>query len=82
MHVSIHSLKRTLFDGEAKAVNCKTAIGEITVLDHHLPLISILVPGVIKVELGEGKDDQYFPIKNGLLEVKQDNQARFIVEEE
>ena len=80
MHISIHSLKRTLFDGAAKSVNCKTGVGEITILDHHRPLISILTPGVIKVTT-QDNTDEYFPIQNGLVEVKQDNQARFIVEE-
>ena len=81
MRVAIHSLKRTLYDGEAKAVNCKTASGEITILDHHRPLISIMTPGVMKVTTPDEKEE-YFPIRNGLLEVKQDNQARFIVEED
>jgi F-type H+-transporting ATPase subunit epsilon len=81
MHISIHSLKRTLFDNDAKAINCKTQSGEITILDHHRPLISILVPGVVKVTTPDGKEE-FFPIRNGLLEVKQDNEARFIVEEE
>jgi F-type H+-transporting ATPase subunit epsilon len=81
MHLSIHSLKRTLFDGEAKAINCKTQSGEITILNHHRPLISILVPGVLKVTTSDEKQE-YFPIRNGLLEVKQGNEARFIVEEE
>ena len=80
MHISIHSLKRTLFNGDAKAVNCKTSSGEITILDHHRPLISILVPGILKVTTPDDKDE-YFPICNGLLEVKQNNEARFIVEE-
>lgn len=80
MRISIHSLKRTLFDGEARAVNCKTASGEITILDNHRPLITILTPGVMKVELADGAE-KFFPIRNGLAEVRHNSHARFIVEE-
>ncbi|MBI5220644.1 MAG: F0F1 ATP synthase subunit epsilon [Candidatus Liptonbacteria bacterium] len=81
MRVQIYSLKRTLFDGEAKAVNCQTRLGEITILDQHEPLVAILAAGTLHVTPTSG-EDRYFPVKDGFLEVKPDNHARLIVEEE
>jgi F-type H+-transporting ATPase subunit epsilon len=79
MRLSIYSLRRTLFEGEAQAVNLQTVSGEITVLDHHRPLISMLKEGVLKVTAG-GKDD-YFPVKSGFIEVDQDNRVKLLVDE-
>ena len=79
MHLSIHSLKKTLFDGEAHSLNCKTEAGEITVLDHHRPLISVLTQGVLKIIDKESKT-HYISISFGFLEVQKDN-ARAIIGE-
>jgi F-type H+-transporting ATPase subunit epsilon len=80
MKLSIYSLRKTLFEGEAKSVNCQTKAGEITVLDNHRPLISVLKQGVIKI-IDKNEKEHYVNTTSGFLEVKQDNEARFIVEE-
>jgi F0F1-type ATP synthase epsilon subunit len=78
MKVSVFSLKNILFQGEAKSLNCKTITGEITVLDNHQTLITVLSAGVIKV-IDENNKEQFFEIESGFLEVKPDNQVRLIV---
>lgn len=80
MKVEMYSLKRVVFEGEATSVNCKTAMGEITVLENHEPLISLLQEGPVTVTL-PGGEERHFPIKGGFLEVKAENIARFIVDE-
>ena len=80
MKLGVYSLKKVLFQGEAEAINCKTASGEITILDNHRPLISILQPGTIKIT-NSAKKEQYIPVASGVLEVKEDNEARMLVEE-
>jgi ATP synthase F1 epsilon subunit len=80
MHLSIYSLKRILYEGEAKLLNCKTASGEITVLDHHRPLISELKAGVVKV-LDGSNAEHFFNLKSGFLEVNSQNQVRLLVDE-
>lgn len=80
MKLSIYSLKKTLYAGEAVAINCKTTSGEITVLDHHRPIVSVLQPGTIHI-VDSSKKDHYVPIKSGFLEVKDTNEARLLVEE-
>lgn len=67
-------------------LNCKTVMGEITVLDNHETLITVLSAGVLKVveknpSANSGPRENFFPIKSGFLEVKPGNEARCIVEE-
>jgi len=80
MKLNIYSLKNVLYHGDAFAVNCKTTSGEITVLDHHRPLISVLPKGVLKVTDTERKD-HYFEIASGFLEVRDTNDMRMLVEQ-
>ena len=80
MKLSIYSLKNILFQGSASLLNCKTVMGEITVLDNHEALITALDAGIIKV-IDENKKEQFFPIKSGFLEVKPDSEVRCIVEQ-
>lgn len=80
MHISIYSLKRVLYEDEGRAVNCKTASGEITVLNHHRPLISKLEAGVLKV-IDQSGNEHFFNVKSGFLEINTANQARLLVDE-
>lgn len=85
MKVSLYSLKKVLFQGEAQLLNCKTMAGEITILDNHDALITVLTAGVIKIVekpfgTTQGKE-HFFPIKSGFLEVHQGNEVRCIIEE-
>ena len=80
MKLSIYSLKKILFQGEASLLNCKTVTGEITVLDNHETFITVLSAGVIRV-IDKNKKENFFPIKSGFLEVKPKNEVRCIVEE-
>ncbi|MCX6721837.1 MAG: F0F1 ATP synthase subunit epsilon [Candidatus Staskawiczbacteria bacterium] len=80
MKLSIYSLKNILFQGSAVLLNCQTTTGEITVLDHHETLITVLTAGVIKI-IDENKKEQFFPVKSGFLEVKSDNEVRAVVQE-
>ena len=79
MKLSIYSLQKILFQGEAVSLNCKTPMGEITVLDNHEPLISILSAGVVKIGKNDGKEE-FFEIKSGFLDVRSNSEVRCIVE--
>lgn len=80
MQVGIFSLQKTLFTGEAVSLNCKTENGEITVLNHHRPLVSALVKGVITVTDTASKE-HFIPVSSGFLEMTSLNEAKLIVEE-
>ena len=84
MKLSIFSLKKILFQGEALSLNCKTLMGEITVLDNHETLIGVLAPGIIKVtekpfDPAQGKE-HFFEVASGFLEVKGSNEVRCLVD--
>ena len=80
MKLSIYSLKKVLFQGEASLLNCKTMMGEITILDNHETFIGVITAGIIKV-VDDNKKEHFFPVKSGFLEVKPGNEARCIVEQ-
>ena len=79
MKLSIYSLKKVLFQASADLLYCKTTTGEITVLDKHEPLISVLASGVIRVVDSE-KKEHYFDIKSGFLEVRHGSEVRCLVD--
>ena len=70
MKLSVYSLKKILFQGEAELLNCKTVMGEITVLDNHETFISVLSAGVMKI-VEANKKENFFPVKSGFLEVRE-----------
>ena len=72
MQTRVMTLKGILYDGDVTACNVKTTSGEITVLDNHLPLVTVLDAGNLKLETSEGKKTS-IPIKSGFLEVSAGN---------
>ncbi len=76
MHVSIHSIKETLFDGEAVSLTCPTTSGEITILDHHRPIITVLQKGTLTVTDSAGRVTTVDTV-GGVVEVH-DNSVRVI----
>lgn len=63
MNLHIYSLEGTLFEGTVSQVSLPALDGEITVLKHHIPLITILKKGMIKF----GKED--ISIEGGFAEI-------------
>jgi F-type H+-transporting ATPase subunit epsilon len=80
MKLGIYSLQKVLFQGDATSINCTTASGDITILEHHLPLISLLRAGTITI-IDRDNKEYYVPVTGGLLEVRSGNEAKFLVEE-
>lgn len=80
MKAHVCSLKKILFQGEILSMTCNTSNGEITVLDHHRPLISVIQNGVMRILDREHKE-HFVQAKSGFLEVRPDNEVRMIVEE-
>jgi F-type H+-transporting ATPase subunit epsilon len=80
MKLGVYSLQKVLFQGDATSVNCKTRMGEVTILDNHEPLISIVEKGMITIIDKEG-EKHYIPVGSGFLEVNADSQTKILVEE-
>lgn len=78
MKLSIYSLKGVEFKGEASGVNVKTRAGEITVLDQHLPLISILEKCSLKIIKDDGTREER-QINSGFLEMDDKNNLKLLI---
>ena len=67
MKLYIYSLDKTLYEGEARIVTLPAEDGEIGVLDKHIPLVTPLKKGVVKI--GEDVSKKEFPIAGGFCQV-------------
>ena len=72
MQVTILSLRKIEYQGQAVSLNVKTTSGEITVLNHHLPLVTTLESGRIILTDNDGQKIT-FPVNGGFLEVAEGN---------
>lgn len=68
MKLTIAQIDKILFSGEAESVTVPGTAGEMTVLSHHMPLITTLKAGRIFVKPKEGEPLE-FPLSSGFLEV-------------
>lgn len=59
--------EKVLYQDDVESVTIPTAEGEITVMSNHLPIISAVNPGELKIKK-DGKYD-YFSVTRGVLEV-------------
>lgn len=66
--LQITTPERTLFSGEVEQISLPTPLGEITVLPHHLPIVSILSPGELRYK-AEGTET-HLAVSGGFIEVK------------
>lgn len=64
--VTISKVHGPLFSGQAYSVTLPAVEGEMTILAHHEPFISMLKQGTITVRDEEGT--KTFPVQKGLLE--------------
>ena len=79
MKLAVYSLKKILYQGEAASVNLKTASGEITILDHHRPLISLLTESDVKITDANNKE-HHIEAHGGFLEMTKDNTLKLLIE--
>ena len=70
LHVDIVTVEGRRFEGDADFVLAPGIEGELGILPHHIPLLTPLAAGAIKVR-NEG-DEQFFFVSGGFLEVRPD----------
>lgn len=69
MHLAIYSIRETIFEGEAVSVSIPTPLGEVTVLDHHIPMVSAVSEGKIRCTLSD-HTTKTLPFQGGILEIR------------
>jgi len=79
MFLTIASLKGKQFEGEVRSLNIPTTSGEITVLDHHRPIITLLAAGAVTVTAVDGKETTV-PLKGGFLEMDAENHLKVLID--
>ena len=67
MNLRILTPERVLYDGTVEQVTIPTQSGEITVLPHHIPLVSLLKPGELIINR-EG-DTVAMVVSTGMLHI-------------
>ncbi len=70
LHVDIVTVEGRRFGGDADFVVAPGSEGELGVLPHHVPLLTALAPGSVRVR-NEG-EEQFFFVSGGFLEVRPD----------
>ena len=70
IHVDIVSAEGQLFSGQGEMVYAPAVMGEIGIAPRHAPLVSLLKPGEVRIDPGQGKEMEHFYVSGGLIEVQ------------
>ena len=71
IYVDVVSAEKSIFSGEAKFVALPGESGELGILHGHIPLITRIRPGSVRIEMGDG-DEEFVFVAGGYLEVQPD----------
>lgn len=71
LFVDVVSAEEGIFSGEASFVALPGQEGELGILPGHVPLITRIRPGAVRVKTNEGKEENIF-VAGGILEVQPD----------
>jgi len=67
IHIQIITPEKTLIDQEASEMIIPTTTGELTILPHHIPLMTQIAPGIVAIK-HNGKEES-LAIDNGFIEI-------------
>ena len=70
--LEIISPERIFFSDDAKMVTLPSYEGDMSILKHHISIITFLRPGIIKVQKKEGNFEEFF-VQDGTVEYFNDN---------
>jgi F-type H+-transporting ATPase subunit epsilon len=69
VHVDVVSAEGSIFSGLAEFVALPGESGELGILPGHMPLMTRIKPGTVRIKLPYGKEEYVF-VAGGLLEVQ------------
>jgi F0F1-type ATP synthase epsilon subunit len=79
MKLNITSLKGLEYENEITSLNINTSSGEITILDHHRPLVTVLKRGAAKITDTKGQVTE-LPVNSGFLEIAPNNTVNVLLD--
>jgi F-type H+-transporting ATPase subunit epsilon len=69
IHVDVVSAEESIFSGLAEFVVLPGEAGELGILPGHMPLMTRIKPGAVRIKLQDGSEEVIF-VASGLLEVQ------------
>jgi F-type H+-transporting ATPase subunit epsilon len=69
IQVDVVSAEESIFSGQAKFVALPGEAGELGILPGHIPLITRIKPGAVRIEKADGSEEFVF-VAGGILEVQ------------
>ena len=73
IHLKIMTPERVVFEDSVDSISAMTQSGEITILPNHIPLVSALRAG--EMRLKDGATESHLAVSTGLLEVRGNNEV-------
>ena len=70
--IEIISPEKIIFSGDTKMVTLPSYEGDMSVLKHHISIITFLRPGIIKVKKNNGNFEEFF-VQDGTVEYFNDS---------
>ena len=71
-HVDIVSAEAAIFSGEATMLIAPGEAGELGILPEHIPLLTRVKPGVLRILPAEGGEEEIIYVSGGMMEVQPD----------
>jgi F-type H+-transporting ATPase subunit epsilon len=72
---------KKLFDGEVVSLIVPTKEGQLTILNNHTPIVSVLSIGEVILEINKEEKKNFF-LQNGVLEVTQSGDVKILADRE
>ncbi|MDR2129033.1 MAG: F0F1 ATP synthase subunit epsilon [Burkholderiaceae bacterium] len=69
IHVDVVSAEESIYSGEATFVVLPGEVGELGIYPKHIPLITRVKPGAVRIQTTGGKEELIF-VAGGILEVQ------------
>mgnify|MGYP001576050395 CR=1 FL=1 len=70
LHIQLTTPERIVYQADVKQITLPTAMGEITILPNHVPLVAMLSQGEIRVM--ENDKERMLACSGGFIEIKPD----------
>src|SRR5437868_26700 len=70
IHVDVVSAEEQIFSGEAEFVALPGEAGELGIYPKHIPLITRIKPGAVRIQVPGQADEEFVFVAGGILEVQ------------
>lgn len=70
IHVDVVSAEASIFEGEAEFVALPGESGELGIYPQHMPLITRIKPGAVRIKLVGKTEEEFVFVAGGILEVQ------------